>query len=197
MTNYSRFICAAALFAFPALSIAADTPGITVDKEKKKVSIDAKIALRKLPQYDQVYPVEVIACWSHDRKEGKGQKAHETIVTIDVLPSDVFIKPLESVGLKPEAAGQRRRGSVQGPGHQRLHRVQGWRNDQESVDGQGPARPEDVSAPFPKSVKIPLHGARRSSSPTPTRKKRSTARTSAARSSRSTPSRTKPSASRR
>ncbi|MCE9531115.1 MAG: YdjY domain-containing protein [Planctomycetes bacterium] len=77
-------------------------PGVKIDKEKKLVAIDAKIAPRKLPMLDQVYPIEVVASWSHDRKERKGLKAHETVVTFDVLPSDVH-KALEAVGLKPGA----------------------------------------------------------------------------------------------
>lgn len=77
--------------------VAADPPaGITVDADKKAVVIDAKVAPRKLPKFDQVYPIEVVACWP----DPKGKKAHETVVTIDVNPSAVH-KALESVGLKP------------------------------------------------------------------------------------------------
>lgn len=87
------------LASFPAASaLAADA--IAVDKEKKTVTIPAKIAPRKLPQYDQVYPIEVVASWAHDRTPIKGQKAHETVVTFDVLPSEVH-KALEGLGLKP------------------------------------------------------------------------------------------------
>jgi hypothetical protein len=82
------------LIAAPAW--AADPEGIKVDRDKKAVIIDAKVAPRKLARFDQVYPVEVIACWP----DPKGKKAHETIVTIDVKPSDVH-KALESIGLKP------------------------------------------------------------------------------------------------
>lgn len=71
-------------------------PGVTVDAGKKAVIIDAKIAPRKLDYLDQIYPIEVIACWPHP----KGKKAHETVVTIDARPSDVA-KALESLGLKP------------------------------------------------------------------------------------------------
>jgi hypothetical protein len=77
--------------------VAADPPaGIKVDADKKAVVIDAKVAPRKLPKFDHVYPIEVVACWP----DPKGKKAHETVVTIDVNPSDVH-KALESVGLKP------------------------------------------------------------------------------------------------
>jgi hypothetical protein len=83
-----------ALLTCPAAG--ADPAGIKVDKDKKAVIIDAKVAPRKLEKYDQVYPIEVIACWP----DPKGKKAHETVVTIDVNPSDVH-KSLESLGLKP------------------------------------------------------------------------------------------------
>jgi hypothetical protein len=77
--------------------VAADPPaGIKIDADKKAVVIDAKVAPRKLPKFDQVYPIEVVACWP----DPKGKKAHETVVTIDVNPSDVH-KALESIGLKP------------------------------------------------------------------------------------------------
>ena len=71
------------------------TPGVVVDKDAKTVSIDAKIAPRKLPNLDKIYPLEVIACWPHP----KGKKAHETVVVIDAMPSHVH-KSLESLGIK-------------------------------------------------------------------------------------------------
>ena len=80
---------------FVSSSPAADPPGIVVDKDKKTITIDAKIAPRKLPHLKEIYPLEVIACWPHP----KGKKAHETVVTIDAKPSDVH-KALESLGLK-------------------------------------------------------------------------------------------------
>ena len=73
--------------------------GITVDKEKKAVIVDAKIAPRKLadPKFmDKIYPIEVIAAWAYP----KGQKAHETVVTFEVKPSEIH-KALEGLGLKP------------------------------------------------------------------------------------------------
>jgi hypothetical protein len=75
-------------------------PGVTADKEKRIVVIDAKVAPRKIddPRYKEIYPIEVIACWPFPR----GQKAHETVVTIEARPSDVH-KALESLGLKPGA----------------------------------------------------------------------------------------------
>ena len=68
---------------------------VTVDKEKKTVTIDAKVAPRKLPNLDQIYPIEVIACFAAP----KGEKAHETVVIIEATPSEVH-KALESLGLK-------------------------------------------------------------------------------------------------
>jgi hypothetical protein len=71
--------------------------GVVVDKDAKTITIDAKIAPRKLANLDKIYPLEVIACWPTP----KGKKAHETIVTIDeaVKPSEIH-KALESLGLK-------------------------------------------------------------------------------------------------
>ena len=77
--------------------IAQEKPAeaIQVDKEKKTVTIACKIALRKLPNLSEIYPIEVIASLPAPR----GQKAHETVVTFDAKPSDIH-KALESLGLK-------------------------------------------------------------------------------------------------
>jgi hypothetical protein len=74
--------------------------GVVVDKDQRTITIDAKIAPRKIddPRYKEIYPIEVIACWPFP----KGQKAHETVVTIEAKPSEVH-KALESLGLKPGA----------------------------------------------------------------------------------------------
>src|SRR6266542_6629357 len=69
--------------------------GVSVDRENRTITIDAKIAPRKLPHLKEIYPIEVIACWEHP----KGKKAHETVVTIDALPSKVH-KGLVDLGLK-------------------------------------------------------------------------------------------------
>src|SRR4051812_7982768 len=82
----------------PSQETKKDEAGIVVDKDAKSVTIDAKIAPRKLANLDKIYPLEVIATWPSP----KGKKAHETIVTIDVKPSDVH-KALESLGLKAGA----------------------------------------------------------------------------------------------
>lgn len=87
------------VFTSTAISAAADdkpTAGITVDKDKKTVAIDAKVSPRKVLDSGEIYPIEVIACWGKDKK---GKKAHETVVTIEVLPSDVA-KAVESLGVK-------------------------------------------------------------------------------------------------
>lgn len=100
---------ALALAAFvAAVAVAhssADEPklpaGITVDKAKRVVVIDAKVAPRKLAAKEfegKIYPIEVIACFPY--AEGKQRKAHETVVTTEVNPSDVH-KALESLGAKP------------------------------------------------------------------------------------------------
>jgi hypothetical protein len=80
----------------PAGRAGKDGDGITVDKDKRTIKIDAKIAPRKLPHLKDIYPIEVVACWPHP----KGKKAHETVVTIDAKPSAVH-KALTDLGLKP------------------------------------------------------------------------------------------------
>ena len=84
--------------SFACGAVAQDKPAeaIKVDKEKKTVTIACKVALRKLPNLSEIYPIEVIATLAAP----KGQKAHETVVTFDAKPSDIH-KALESLGLKP------------------------------------------------------------------------------------------------
>lgn len=100
-----RFVIAFGCFALMALvglSVAeekkeAKRAGVVVNKDKKTVTIDAKVAPRKLEHLKgEVYPIELIACWAHP----KGKKAHETVVTIEADPSEVH-KGLEDLGLKP------------------------------------------------------------------------------------------------
>ena len=102
-----RLLGLAAVFALAVVTVAADppaVPGLAVDAEKRTVTIDAKVAPRKLAHLDQVYPIEVIATFAH--RDGKKGKAHETVVTTEVLPSAVH-KALESLGAK---AGKPARG---------------------------------------------------------------------------------------
>lgn len=76
--------------------------GLAVDAKARTVTIDCKIAPRKLESLPQTYPIEVIA--THPAPKGK--KAHETVVTFDVKPSEIH-QALESLGLK---AGQPAKG---------------------------------------------------------------------------------------
>jgi hypothetical protein len=72
--------------------------GIVIDKEKRLIIIDAKVAPRKIddPRFKEIYPIEVVACWPFPR----GQKAHETVVIFDAKPSQIH-KALVDLGLKP------------------------------------------------------------------------------------------------
>jgi outer membrane protein assembly factor BamB len=79
----------------PAGVTALNKP-ITVDAKAKTVTVPCRIAMRKLPTLKEIYPLEVIASLPYPR----GQKAHETVVTFDVKPSDVH-KAVTSLGLKP------------------------------------------------------------------------------------------------
>jgi hypothetical protein len=99
------------VLASPLLAADQDS-GVTIDKDKRTVTIDAKIAPRKIddPRYKEIYPIEVIACWAFP----KGQKAHETVVTIEAKPSTVH-KALESLGLKPGAPVRVEGKKPQGP----------------------------------------------------------------------------------
>jgi hypothetical protein len=72
--------------------------GITIDKEKRTIIVPAKIAPRKIddPRYKEIYPLEVVATYPFP----EGKKAHETVVTFTVKPSEVH-KALLDFGLKP------------------------------------------------------------------------------------------------
>jgi hypothetical protein len=93
-------LTACALCMLPLGAADKDTGGVVVDRAKRTVTIDARIAPRKIddPRYKEIYPVEVIACWPFPR----GKKAHETVVTIEAKPSAVH-KALESLDLKAGA----------------------------------------------------------------------------------------------
>src|SRR5437763_16746361 len=58
---------------------------VAVDQARRTVVVDARIAPRKVddPRYREIYPIEVIACWPFPR----GQKGHDTVVTIDARPN--------------------------------------------------------------------------------------------------------------
>ena len=83
---------------------------VTVDMAKKCVIVDAKVAPRKLPNLDQVYPIELVAGWGAP----KGKKAHEIVVAIEVDPSQVH-KGLEKLGLKPGKPAKGENAKAEGP----------------------------------------------------------------------------------
>ncbi len=72
--------------------------GVHVDRERRRVSIDAAVAPRKLPHLDRVYPIEVLVT----RPDGK--KAHETVLVTEVELSSVH-RALESLGLVSGSPG--------------------------------------------------------------------------------------------
>jgi hypothetical protein len=99
------FVAAAVVLAVALTETAAQDAktGVAVDKEKRTVTVGAKVAPRKLEHLKgEVYPIELLASWPHPR----GKKAHETVLTFDADPSAVH-KGLEAVGLK---AGKPARG---------------------------------------------------------------------------------------
>ncbi len=83
---------------------------ITVDAASKTVTVPCRIGARKLATLKEVYPLEVIASLPYPR----GQKAHETVLTFDVKPSDVH-KAIESLGLKPGKPAKGVGAESQGP----------------------------------------------------------------------------------
>lgn len=88
-----------------------DPKVLVVDKAAKTVTIHGAIAVRKLPNLEQVYPIEVVGTWNAP----KAQKAHETVVTFKgVNPSDVH-KVLVDLGLKPGKPAYGDGGKAQGP----------------------------------------------------------------------------------
>ena len=113
-----------ALIAAVVLSFCGPDPqgAVVVDKEKKTVRVPCKIAPRKLANLPEIYPIEVLATWPAP----KGNKAHETVVTFEVMPSEVF-KAIESLGLK---AGKPGRGEdpLQGPEVELLLEIPGAAN---------------------------------------------------------------------
>src|SRR5713226_2210089 len=97
----SKYLIIMVVSVFAVLPAGAEdkSAGIVVDKNKRTITVDCKIAPRKMedPKFQgKTWPIEVIACYPYP----KGQKAHETVVTIDVKPSEVH-KGLEKLGLKP------------------------------------------------------------------------------------------------
>lgn len=94
-TSATQIPCAVVCISDKTAAQAA-APAFAVDKKRRRIEIPCKIAPRKLPNLQEIYPLEVVATYPAPY----GQKAHETVVTFDVKPSDVA-KALESFGLKP------------------------------------------------------------------------------------------------
>jgi len=111
-----RFAATIALFALLLVSVsAAEGPkpapgGVVVDTSSRTVTVTSKIAQRKLAHLDQVYSIELIASWPHPR----GKKAHETVITYDVNPSEVH-KGLLDLGLKPGKPAKGESAKAEGP----------------------------------------------------------------------------------
>jgi hypothetical protein len=99
--------------AGPVKPVLPDKPNplVVIDKEKKTVTVPCAIAPRKLPNLNEVYPIEVIACYPAPQ----GQKAHETVVTFkDIKPGDVH-RALELLGLKPGKPARGEDQKAEGP----------------------------------------------------------------------------------
>lgn len=98
--------------AVVATTMAQDKPksGLVVDAAAKRVTIDCVVAPRKLEKLNEIYPIEVIA--THPAPKGK--KAHETVVTFDVPPSQVH-QALIGLGLKPGSPAKGEGAKAAGP----------------------------------------------------------------------------------
>jgi hypothetical protein len=89
-----------------------ERPGLlTVDQAKRTLTIACAIAPRKLPNLNEIYPIEVIACYPAPR----GQKAHETVVTFTGVKPSTVHKALEQLGLKPGKPAVGEKGRGEGP----------------------------------------------------------------------------------
>jgi hypothetical protein len=89
-----------------------DKDGIVVDKDKRTVTIPARVAPRKIddPRYKEIYPIEVVATYPFP----EGKKAHETVVTFKAKPSEVH-KALVDLGLKPGKPARTEKDVPSGP----------------------------------------------------------------------------------
>lgn len=83
---------------------------IVVDKASRTITLEAKVAPRKLANLKEIYPLEVVATFPTPR----GQKAHETIVTFEARPSEIH-RALEELGLKPGKPAKGEDGVATGP----------------------------------------------------------------------------------
>jgi len=152
---------AAFLTFFPAwaaeLADKADG-GVVIDKANRTITIDAKIAPRKIndPRYKEIYPIEVVACWEFP----KGQKAHETVVTIECKPSVVH-KALEDMGLKPgtPVMGGGKKDVPQGPKVDFFIEVPNPGGEAKKVPLYLTMVDPKTNKPFPKSVEFRFTGS--------------------------------------
>jgi hypothetical protein len=149
-----------ALAALVGLTLLAEAPAqdagkaVTVDKAKRTVTVDAKVAPRKLPHLDQVYPIEVVACWAHP----KGKKAHETVVTIDCNPSEIH-KGLEELGLKPGKPAKGEGMTPEGPEVNVYIDVPGPDGQPKRLSMDKVLLDPKSKKPLPKSVKFRFTGS--------------------------------------
>jgi hypothetical protein len=110
-----RFAATAVLLAAVGVTAGGDDPkpaagGVVVDKDKRTVTVAAKVAPRKLPHLEEKYPIELVAGWPHP----KGKKAHEIVVAVDADPSEVH-KGLEALGLRPGKPAKGADAKAEGP----------------------------------------------------------------------------------
>jgi hypothetical protein len=83
---------------------------VTVDKTRRLLTVPCRIAARKLPNLSEVYPLEVIAT----APPPKGRKAHETVITTQVTPSQLHAA-MESLGLNPGEPAKGEEAKASGP----------------------------------------------------------------------------------
>jgi len=148
----------------PALS-AGCASAIKVDRERKTITIDARVAPRRLEHLKEGYPLEVIATLPHPR----GKKAHETVVTIEVTPSAIH-KAIESLGLKPGTPVMGGDKEVpQGPEFDVFLEVPGPGGEARKVSIDKCMLDNRTGKPFPKTVKWRFTGSKMVQ-PDPTKK---------------------------
>jgi hypothetical protein len=126
-------------------------PGVSVDKGKRLIRVDAKVAPRKIndPRYVKIYPIEVIACWPFP----KGQKAHETVITTEVMPRQVHAA-LINLGLKAGAPvlGESKQ-AARGPACKLYLELPGPAGTVRKVPLDRTLVDRRTGKPFPKTVK--------------------------------------------
>ena len=128
--------------------------GVEIDKAKRLIKIDAKIAPRKIPTLKEIYPIEVIACWAHP----KGQKAHETVVVIEAKPSAVH-KAIENLGLKPGAPVMGGKDQPKGPKVNVYLEVPGVGDEIKKITMDKALIDRKSQKPFPKSTEWRFTGS--------------------------------------